>query len=214
MTWAALEKDAHARHLRLLGAFHPAPGDKLDDVQTLVLLGPHEPGFWQALITGPEWGGADPVDTWSERVIGAWANDLGAAPYYPFSGPPWFPFIDWAKRSGRMHPSPVGMLVHDEVGLFVSFRGALGLREHIDLPPAKAAPCNDCAAQPCRQACPVDALKGDRYETGLCKDHLKQAEGHECLTSGCRARLACPVSAGAGRSAPQSAYHMQRFLRG
>jgi epoxyqueuosine reductase len=52
------------------------------------------------------------------------ACDLGAKALFPFGGPPWHPFIAWAKRSGRAWESPVGFLVHDQAGLMVSYRAA------------------------------------------------------------------------------------------
>jgi epoxyqueuosine reductase len=60
--------------------------------------------------------GPDPIDRWSRRVIGHMACDLGAKALFPFGGPPWHPFIAWAKRSGRAWESPVGFLVHDRAG--------------------------------------------------------------------------------------------------
>lgn len=203
-----LEAAAKARHLIVLGAFHPEPHEELG--QTLVLLGPDEPAFWNTLKRSPEWSDANPVDNWSKRVIGQWAGDIGARALFPFGGPPYHPFIDWAKRTGRIHSSPAGLLVHDEAGLFVSFRGALALSERIEIPPAAPSPCDCCKGQPCRTACPVDALKGDRYDVPACKGFLRG--GGDCLNAGCRARLACPVSQAWGRKAEQSAYHMRHFL--
>ena len=214
MNWTALEHAASTRHLLVLGGFHPAPGDALEGVETLVLLGPNEPDYWTALKDSPEWNGPDPVDSWSNRVIGTWAADFKAQAFYPFGGPPWHPFITWAQNTGRIHQSPSGMLVHDRAGLFVSFRGALGLSERIDIPAPPESPCANCADQPCKTACPVSALKGDSYAVDICKDHLRTDAGQDCMTDGCRARRSCPVSQNWGRLTEQSAYHMQRFRGG
>jgi hypothetical protein len=99
--------------------------------QTLLLLGPSEPGFWAHITASAEFidGAPDPIDRWSRRVIGHMACDLGAKALFPFGGPPWHPFIGWAKRSGRAWESPVGFLVHDHAGLMVSYRGALALKD-------------------------------------------------------------------------------------
>lgn len=212
MTWAELERAATARHLVLLGAFHPSAEDALPGVETLVLIGPREPGSWHDIQASEEWGSTDPVDTWSRRVIGTWAEALEAEAFYPFDGPPWHPFIAWAKKTGRFHTSPVGMLVHDEAGLFVSFRGAIGVRTRLKDPTERRNPCDSCQNRPCQSACPVDALKGDAYAVDLCKSHIQTSAGLDCRKTGCRARRACPVSQGWGRTASQSAYHMQRFL--
>lgn len=205
-----LDAQAHARGLIILGGFHPTPDDALDDTGTLVLLGPDEPRFWQTLQTSPDWDHPDPVDTWSRRVIGDWAEELGAQALFPFGGPPFHPFIAWAKRSGHIHASPAGLLVHHKAGLFVSFRGALALPQRLDLPAPPPSPCLTCQDQPCRTACPVDALKGDRYDVEACKAFLRTPG--DCLSQGCRARRACPVSQTWGRTPDQSAHHMRVFL--
>lgn len=215
MIWSTLESEARSRHLFVLGGFHPDAEDDLPgDVQTLVLLGPNEPEFWSGLQSSPEWHMADPVDAWSKRVIDAWAAEINAIALYPFGPPPYRPFLRWAQRTGRIHSSPSGMLVHDTAGLFVSFRGALGLRERIEMPKPRPSPCETCDGHPCQTACPVGALRGDHYAVDLCKAHLVRPEGQDCLAEGCRARRACPVSQNWGRSSVQSAYHMKRFLEG
>ncbi|MEJ6395569.1 ferredoxin [Gymnodinialimonas sp. 2305UL16-5] len=201
--------------LSVVGAFHPGPDDMAPDgTGTLVILAPREPGFWRHLQTQPEAqdGAPDMVDRWSARTIGALAIQLRAEPLFPFGGPPWHPFITWAKRTGSIHASPVSLLVHDRQGLMVSFRGALALRERIDLPPPPLTPCLLCAA-PCETACPVDALSEDGYDTSACHSFLDTQDGADCMENGCKARRACPVSQRFDRDPAQSAYHMRHFHR-
>ncbi|MEL6167448.1 MAG: ferredoxin [Pseudomonadota bacterium] len=213
--YAELQNMARRQHLDIFGGFHPVSEDAAPDgTGTLLLLGPHEPGFWPALTASPEWGASnDPVDAWSRRVIGSLANAVGALAVYPFGGPPWHPFIHWAIRTGRAWSSPVALLVHDTAGLMVSYRGALALPEQIDLPPVGPRPCETCASQPCRSACPVGALTDTGYNTAACHAFLNTPPGIDCLDQGCAARRACPISQSYGRSAAQSAYHMTRFHR-
>lgn len=203
------------RHLTIMGGFHPEPDDGVPEgCETLLLLGPREPGFWAAVSITESFtdDAPDPLDRWSRQVIGRLACDLGAKAYFPFGGPPWHPFIGWAQKTGRIWTSPVGLLIHDEAGLMVSFRGALGLRERIDLPqPPAARPCESCSAQPCRTACPVDALSETAYDTGACHGFLDTASGRDCLTQGCAVRRACPISRTYGRRPEQSAFHMRSF---
>ncbi|UWQ21208.1 ferredoxin [Jannaschia sp. W003] len=183
---------ARARALVLLGV---APGG-------IALLGPDPARFWSALAASPEWGAPDPVDRWSARVVGAWADELDVEARFPFGDPP-APFVRWALASG-CHLSPVGMLVHPEQGLTVSFRGALVV-------PGLAAttapdPCTDCSA-PCRTACPVGALR-EGYDVAACRAWLGSPQG-DCLARGCAARRACPLSQ--PRPDAQSAHHMRHF---
>lgn len=210
---AEIDARLAAHQLEVAGGFHPGPDDGAPEgCRTLLMLGPREPGFWAHVTAEPEFtdGKPDPLDRWSRRVIGHLACALGAKALFPFGGPPWRPFIGWAQRTGRAHVSPVTLLVHDRAGLMVSYRGALALREHIDLPPAPPAPCDGCA-RPCETACPVGALDGTGYDVAACHAFLDTEDGRDCLDRGCRVRRACPVSETYGRRPAQSAFHMRSF---
>lgn len=215
MSAADLETLLAAHHLAILGGFHPEPGEEglPEGTQTLLMLGPAEPGFWAHVQSAADWTQANPIDDWSRRVIGRIACDLGAKALFPFGGPPYHPFYRWALRTGRVWDSPVKLLVQAEQGLMVSFRGALALKDRIALPPAAPRPCDTCA-QPCLTACPAGALTGAGYDVPACHRHLDTPAGQPCLTGGCLVRRACPVSARYARLPEQSAYHMSRFHEG
>jgi epoxyqueuosine reductase len=211
---STLEVRLAEERLEVLGGFAVAEGEEgfPAGTRTLLLLGPTEPGFWAHLQAQPEWGSPDPVDRWSRRVIGRIACDLGAKAVFPFGGPPYHPFYRWALRTGRVWDSPVRLLVHSGQGLMVSFRGALALKEAVDVPPPTVKPCEGCSA-PCLTACPVGALTVKGYDVPACHDFLDRPEGAECLTGGCLVRRACPVSQTYARMPEQSAYHMGQFHR-
>lgn len=214
MSYAGFIAAAQERHLNVLGGFYPnADDDVPEGCATLLLLGPDEPAFWPVFTTSPEWrdGAPDPVDRWSRRVIGTWAAAIGAQALFPFGGPPYAPFYSWALRTGRTHRSPVHLLVHDEAGLFVSFRGALALSERIDLPEPPAPPCDTCVGRPCTTACAADALTPDGYDVARCQAFLATPAGAPHMQQGCGVRRACPVSQTFGRLPAQSAYHMRAF---
>ncbi len=203
-----------AVRLAVLGGFHPTPDDTLPaGTKTVLLIGPDGPDFWTHFTATPEAadGRDDPLDRWSRRVIGRIACDLGAKALFPFGGPPHRPFYEWALRTGRCHPSPVALLVHDAAGLYVSFRGALALKERLDLPPAPPNPCASCTARPCLGACPVGALTAAGYDLVACHGYLDTPAGQDCLSGGCAVRRACPVSARHGRLPAQSSFHMRNF---
>jgi epoxyqueuosine reductase len=209
---ARIEAMAAAHHLAVLGGFAAGPEDGLPlGTKTLLLLGPREPGFWPHLKAQPEWHEPDPVDRWSRRVIGRLACDLGAKALFPFGGPPYHPFYKWALKSGRCWDSPVRLLVHDVAGLFVSFRGALALKDALDLPSAPRKPCDSCASKPCLTACPVGALVGEGYDVPKCHAYLDTDPGKDCMTRGCAVRRTCPLSLAYARMPEQSAYHMGQF---
>jgi epoxyqueuosine reductase len=205
-----------ADQLEVLGGFAvdgPEPGLPAG-TRTLLLIGPKEPGFWPHFTQQPEWldGQPDPVDRWSRRVIGRLACDLGAKALFPFGGPPWHPFYQWALRTGRVWDSPVRLLVHPSQGLMVSFRGALALKAKVEVPPPVARPCDTCEA-PCLIACPAGALTGAGYEVPVCHAWLDRPDGADCMAGGCLVRRACPVSQSYARLPAQSAYHMGQFHR-
>jgi epoxyqueuosine reductase len=205
-----IEATLQPHALTILGGFHALPDDVLPaGTQTLLMIGPAA-GFWAHMTAQPEWGEADPVDRWSRRVIGHVACDLGAEAVFPFGGPPYSPFQAWAQRTGRMWQSPVRLLVHDAQGLFVSFRGALALKDRIELPAPPPRPCDTCAA-PCLTACPVGALTVAGYDVPACHGYLDTDAGQTCMTDGCIVRRTCPVSQGYARIPEQSAYHMRQF---
>ena len=199
-------------HLEVLGGFAVAEGEAgfPAETRTLLMIGPKEPGFWPHLQAQPEWGGPDPVDRWSRRVIGRVACDLGAKAVFPFGGPPYQPFYSWALRTGRVWDSPVKLLVHATQGLMVSFRGALALKQVLPLPAPAVQPCGTCA-KPCLTACPATALTGAGYDVARCHAHLDQPAGADCLNGGCLVRSTCPAGAGYARMPSQSAYHMRQF---
>lgn len=202
-------------HLEVLGGFHPDKDDPhLARLGTLLMLGPREPGFWDHFTSQPEIGDAqpNPIDRWSARALTALAAGLGAHPFFPFGGPPHLPFFSWALRTGRCHASPVQLLVHDGAGLMVSFRGALGFSQRLDLPAPPSRPCDSCAEKPCLTSCPVAALRADGYDTDLCRSHLREAADGSCMSRGCDVRRSCPVSRDYGRVEAQSAFHMKAFL--
>lgn len=214
--YAEVESLAAAAGLEIYGALHPArqPVQQLQH-GTLVLLGTGR-AFWPVLTASAEYRGGqpDPVDRWSARTVGAMAQDLGAKAYFPFGGPPYQPFVNWALASGRCFTSPSQMLVHDRAGLLISLRGALHFNREFDIPPPPLAdsPCRSCRLRPCLSACPAAALSATaRYDLAACHDYLDTTAGAGCMTGGCLARLACPLSRGAGRDPAQTAHHMRHF---
>jgi len=211
---ARLLNDALDRHaLTALGSLPADPAFCPRTAHTLVLIGPLDgQRWWQGLQTSPEWrdGQPDPIDRWSKRTLGTIASDHGGTALFPSDGPPYPPFLHWARASGRMWQSPVGMLVHTDAGLWVSFRGALALPFAVPLSPA-ANPCETCPDQPCRSRCPVSALQPTGYDTAACHTFLDSKPGQDCMSQGCKARRACPQGESHARSPEQSAYHMRQF---
>ncbi|HZS84448.1 MAG TPA: ferredoxin [Stellaceae bacterium] len=212
---------AAAHGLAFRGAFHPEAGDGVLPLPdgatpgTVALLGFVGGRSWPAFAASPELGDGrpDPLDRWSRRVVEGLAAALGAMPLLPFGGPPWLPFQRWAMKAEAVYPSPTGMLIHPDWGLWHGYRGALAFREALALPPRdpRASPCESCAGKPCLAACPVGAFTPDGYDVAACAGHLATPAGRDCMERSCRARRACPVGAELAYGREQSAFHMRAF---
>ena len=189
----------------------------LADIRTLVLIGMTGRLGWDAFAASEEaWDGLDdPLDRFTRRAVGALARGLGATALFPFGGPPYWPFQQWARRAEPVHASPLGILIHPTYGLWHSYRGALGFREALDLPRSepRASPCESCRERPCLSACPVGAFSGAGYDVAACADHLSSAAGEACMKGGCLARRACPVGPEHAHAREQAAFTMRAFLR-
>ena len=211
MIWQDLDTDLERHGLVIMGALH-------DEGDTVVLVG-MGPGAWELFTKSTEHtdGAPDPLDRWSKRILSDCAAKFGAmGADFPSDGPPYPPFIRWARDSGRFWQSPIGMLVHDTFGLMISLRGALRFLGQHKLPTTMTTnPCDACEARPCLSACPVNALSDTApYDVSGCKAHIRSREGQTCMSGGCLSQLACPVSQTHPRTPEQSVFHMRAFVRG
>jgi hypothetical protein len=217
ITLSGVRVAVEASGLSYRGAFHPTPDDWPNggDCGTLVLVGFTGNRNWRHFQHAPEAhdGAPDPLDRWSLRVIGALARELGATALFPFQGPPWLPFLRWAQKAEPVHPSPLGMLIHPDWGLWHSWRGALAFRDTLELPPPdrRPRPCDSCADKPCLTTCPVNAFTMKGYDVAACVAHIETPRGTDCMEEGCRARRACPIGAGHRYSPEQAHFSMVAF---
>ena len=186
------------------------------DKPWLALVGNIGSSYWPVFNQAPEFhdAGPDPLDRWSERVAGTLADDFSLHPVYPFSGPPYSPFQQWAQRAEALEQSPIGVMMHPQFGLWHSYRFAL---LGADFSPEEtrqpaASPCLSCDDQPCLQRCPVDAFDATGYAVERCAAYLQQNPLAECHRQGCLARYACPVAPELRYAAEQGQFHLRAFL--
>jgi hypothetical protein len=222
MDLASIERLVATHGLHLRGGFHPIADDGVPALPnarmpaTLVLLGNVGSGLWPAFSRSTEAvdGAPHPLNRWTQRVIGDIARAVGAMPLFPFGGPPHLPFQRWATRAEAVAPSPLGILIHPDYGLWHAYRGALAFAERLALPPRveRPRPCDSCAARPCLTACPVNAFTERGYDVPACIGHIGAAAGEPCMAGGCLARRACPVGPAHGYGTAQARFHMAAFL--
>lgn len=215
-SWQAFEQAARAAGFLVRGGFHPQPGDRVPPLTdgtapaTVVLLGNAGPAMWNAFQAT----GESSLDDWTRRVVDGIAAALGARPVYPFTGPPFLPFQRWAQRAEAVAPSPLGLLVHPDYGLWHAYRAALLVAYRVELPAAdtRPPPCRSCTERPCLSGCPVGAFGDGGYDVARCVSHLAGEAGPACMSRGCLARRACPVGADCRYSPEQAAFHMRAFF--
>lgn len=207
--WAELVAAVEACGFRLNGGFVDEGGG------TVVVVGHAGPTLWQRFASErPD--GPDPLDRWTRATLAPVAEAFGAALVLPNDGPPYYAFQRWAKRAEAVHPSPLGLLIHREFGLWHALRAALVFPDRREVPPRATAPspCATCAGKPCLTACPVGAFDGESYAADACATHVGSEAGRDCRERGCLARRACPVGRAWAWGDDQQAFHMTAFLAG
>lgn len=157
---------------------------------------------------------ANPLDSWAREVIGVVAQTVGARVVSP-SDKPYLPFQQWAMRAEGLRPSPLGILMHPEYGLWHAYRGALlfDVEVSIQEPREMIHLCDACDGKPCLKACPVDAYSPVGFAYQDCLAHVRGQAGGACRDGGCRDRNACPYGSAYRYPAEVQAFHMAAFMR-
>jgi hypothetical protein len=216
MDYAQIEQRIASTGLIVRGGFHPDEDDGVPvPCTTLIMVGNAGPEFWRSIEREADLANAHPIEDWSRKVLTEAAKELDAGVLFPFTGPPYLPFLSWAQKSEPVFPSPIGPLIHPDYGLWHAYRGALAFRERIDLPLLEdsKSPCESCRDKPCLNTCPVEAVGRGDYDVPACAGYLAGPEGADCLSSGCAARRACPIGRDYLYEPIQAGYHMTAFLK-
>jgi hypothetical protein len=187
------------------------------DQGDIALVGNIGSSYWPQFSQSAEFGdgAAHPLDRWSRRIAVSITQMLPLRPLYPFEGPPYFPFQQWAKRAEALEQSPLGVMMHPEFGLWHSYRFALlgsGLRRQAS-PATAESPCIACELKPCLHTCPVEAFDLAGYAVDACADYLRNTARAECHRRGCLARHACPVAPEFRYVDAQGSFHLRAFLQ-
>ncbi|WP_284273631.1 hypothetical protein [Mesorhizobium huakuii] len=155
---------------------------------------------------------ANPLDSWSRQVIGDVAKAFGARAVSP-SDKPYLPFQQWAVRAEGLKPSPLGILMHPQYGLWHAYRGALLFEDEIALPEHGEAVhlCDACVEKPCLKSCPVDAYSTAGFAYRACLAHVRGGNGEPCRSGGCLDRNACPYGTEYRYPPDVQAFHMAAF---
>lgn len=205
--------DPHGIHIRGVVNFTAGEGPALADgfrASSIILLGNIGGSIWPAFTRWRKtYKGPNSLDTWSKQLIRPLEEEFDATAYFP-SDPPWQPFQRWAMQAEGLKPSPLGILIHPQYGLWHGYRGALGFSFQIDAPVTQANhPCDTCTEKPCLTACPVNAISVTGFHVPACRTYLASGSGKKsCMISGCLARDACPVGERFRYPPEQLKFHM------
>jgi len=189
----------------------------VDSEISIALVGNIGSSYWPVFSQSREYqdGEPDSLDRWSRRIAEQVAETIGATPVYPFEGPPYHPFLQWAKRAEALGQSPMGLMIHPVYGLWHSYRFGLLLPQswQTGAPGISVeSPCLSCEGQPCLHTCPVDAFDTGSYNVDSCATYLKQTADAGCHQQGCLARNACPVGEAFRYNSVQHSFHLRAFL--
>jgi hypothetical protein len=194
-------------------------GDRVYDAERyLILLGNGGPNFWRALQAQAQADSNDPVDTFSRALAVRFVEQYlqaNARVLYPDEQS--LPLQQLGALAGWHHPSPLGVGIHADYGLWFAYRAAVltdaPLKPTVwpQTESANKSPCDRCATKPCLSACPGQALNASNpLDLTRCLAWRKTPDS-SCATT-CLARLACPVGAEQRYDQAQIRYHYGRSL--
>ncbi len=188
------------------------------EMKSLLLIGSAGSSFWKIFRSSAEYadGNPNPLDRWSQRIGDDLAQLLSGVSLYPFEGPPYWPFLQWAAISAPLESSPIGVAMHPDYGLWHAYRLALALPYALKINAERAEPqgiCVACVEKPCLTHCPVEAFSVDGYDVETCYTYLVSNSNAPCHQHGCIARKACPTAQTWQYESEHAGFHMAAFLR-
>ena len=181
----------------------------------MVLLGNAGGELWPAFSAGRR-DEPHPLDEWARRTVEPIAARLAARAVYP-SDRPWHPFQQWAMRAEPVSPSPIGLLIHPDYGLWHAYRAALLLdAAPADLPARddRPSPCTTCVGRPCLTRLPGRERTPSPGSTSAPARATCAPTGRRTAWSSAAARATAARSAVEHRfPADQVRFHLAAFLR-
>lgn len=217
----ALAEELAGNGLSLRGGFDFRYGENApaalsgSPARSVVLIGNAGGAFWPTFRNWQSTQPPDlknPLDEWSRQIIGAAGRRFGARAVSP-SDRPFLPFQQWAMRAEGLMPSPLGILMHPQFGVWHAYRGALlfDCQFGFSDTPETGHLCDRCAEKPCLSACPIGAHSPEGFAYHACVDFVRGRHGGVCRDVGCLDRNACPFGVDYRYPADMQAFIMKAF---
>ena len=110
-------------------------------------------------------------------------------------------------RAEGLRPSPLGILMHPQYGLWHAYRGALlfDVDVSIEAPRAVIHLCDLCDGKPCLKSCPVGAYSQTGFAYQDCLGHVRERMARRAATAA--ASTATPVRTARNIAIPRMCRH-------
>lgn len=172
-----------------------AEGLPVADYPRLVLMGSSGSSIWDHLQR--EWmERANPFDEYSvavaEQFIHQCLDDAPSQLFYP--GPSRVSLIRLGELAGWSHPSPLGLGINPEFGLWFAYRAAFVTAAPLPVTeaPQSMHPCESCSDKPCISACPAGAVSpNSAFDITAC--YTFRVSSNASCVDRCHSRMACPI---------------------
>ncbi len=186
---AGLNVQAVMRSERLVGVL---PGLDVASWPSLLLLGSTGTALWDAMAAADWIGRPDPVDSWCAARLSELRAGIPHRGVFVFPGRAPIDVLQLGRIAGWAHPTPLGLGIHPEHGLWVGYRGALLLDAQVpEFGLSEApSPCTSCADTPCVASCLGGAVEPGGLQIAAC---FAQRLADTPCRLGCASRRACPV---------------------
>lgn len=181
----------------------------LHEYKSLVLIGHGGRRLWEAM-TEADWSVADPIDSYSQRHTEHFMkqhlpNDQSLL---LFPSQMLIPLQQIGQFVGWSHPSPLGLGINPEFGVWFAYRAAFLTTAVLpDIQKAqRPSPCESCVEKPCISVCPGRAVFWKRpFDVEACASHRLKLQSS--CSDRCLSRMACPVAPEHQYTLKQIQYH-------
>lgn len=191
-----------------------AAGHAPAEFRSLVMFGHGGTRLGESIVGRTE-AAADPFDDTSRRLASEFVHRYleGSDHEVVYPGPALLPLGRMAELADWGRPSPLGLTINSEFGLWLAHRAVLLVNADINIARRRAPhPCDSCDDKPCIAACPAGAVHVDAgFDVTACTQH--RVEPDSSCAYQCLARNACPIGSEHRYGPDQMTHHYAASLK-